>query len=159
MNEMNDGRGRRRERETEIGVRSFWRERENGARGGEEVASSRRAKMKTQMTTRMTTMDGSFESSKSRRGREPRRGRGGVMTTVMVLIVAWCVGVMVEGTRANVDGAVGDATCDVEEVERANEAQLHSILSELTNTTYFRLFQVDLKRTCKFWGRDEGREG
>ena len=79
------------------------------------------------------------------------------MTMVMVLIVAWCVGVMVEGTRANVDGAVGDATCDVEEVERANEAQLHSILSELTNTTYFRLFQVDLKRTCKFWGRDEGR--
>ena len=40
----------------------------------------------------------------------------------------------------------------MEEVERANEAQLHSILSELTNTTYFRLFQVDLKRTCKFWG-------
>ena len=31
------------------------------------------------------------------------------MTMVMVLIVAWCVGVMVEGTRANVDGAVGGA--------------------------------------------------
>ena len=48
---------------------------------------------------------------------------------------------------------MGDAACDVEDVENANEAQLHSILNELTNTTYFRLFQVDLKRTCKFWGK------
>ena len=46
-------------------------------------------------------------------------------------------------SRDAVRGAVGDASCDVEDVEGANEAQLHSILSELTNTTYFRLFQVD----------------
>ena len=61
-------------------------------------------------------------------------------------------------SRDAVRGAVGDASCDVEDVEGANEAQLHSILSELTNTTYFRLFQVDLKRTCKFWKATEGAE-
>lgn len=55
-------------------------------------------------------------------------------------------------SRGRLRGSVGDAACDVEDVENANEAQLHSILHELTNTTYFRLFQVDLKRTCKFWG-------
>ena len=36
----------------------------------------------------------------------------------------------------------GDAA-GVEEVQSANEHQLHEILGELTNTTYFRLFQVD----------------
>ena len=56
-------------------------------------------------------------------------------------------------SSSSLHGAVGDAACDVEDVENANEAQLHSILNELTNTTYFRLFQVDLKRTCKFWGK------
>jgi hypothetical protein len=52
-------------------------------------------------------------------------------------------------------GAVGDARCNVEEVQSANEHQLHEILSELTNTTYFRLFQVDLNRPCKFWRKPE----
>ena len=55
-------------------------------------------------------------------------------------------------------GEVGDAKCNVEEVEAANERQLHGLLSELTNTTYFRLFQVDLNRKCKFWNRDMVRE-
>ena len=52
-------------------------------------------------------------------------------------------------------GAVGDARCNVEEVQSANEHQLHEILGELTNTTYFRLFQVDLNRPCKFWRKPE----
>ena len=54
-----------------------------------------------------------------------------------------------------VRGEVGDAACNVEEVETANEQQLHEILAELTNTTYFRLFQVDLSRKCKFWNKNK----
>jgi len=118
-----------------------------------------------------TTMETSVRATAATRARGRRRGRTRWTVVVMVAIVA-SVAVLARGTRANVDGrdatggdgarargvagAVGDAACDVEEVERANEAQLHSILSELTNTTYFRLFQVDLKRTCKFWGSDDG---
>ena len=82
-----------------------------------------------------------------------RCGLGVVLTLVVMMMT------VVVGTRAAVDfelgGSVGDASCDVKDVEGANEAQLHSILSELTNTTFFRLFQVDLKRKCKFWGKGE----
>ena len=55
-------------------------------------------------------------------------------------------------------GEVGDAACNVEEVETANEQQLHEILAELTNTTYFRLFPVDLSRKCKFWNKQKVRD-
>uniref|UniRef100_A0A7S4L0X3 Cytochrome b5 heme-binding domain-containing protein n=1 Tax=Guillardia theta TaxID=55529 RepID=A0A7S4L0X3_GUITH len=48
-------------------------------------------------------------------------------------------------------GPVDDAQCDVEAVEKANSQQLHSILSELVNTTYFRLLQINLEGKCKFW--------
>ena len=51
-----------------------------------------------------------------------------------------------------------DAACNVEEVETANEQQLHEILAELTNTTYFRLFPVDLSRKCKFWNKQKVRD-
>jgi hypothetical protein len=34
---------------------------------------------------------------------------------------------------------------------------LHEILAELTNTTYFRLFPVDLSRKCKFWNKQKVR--
>ena len=33
------------------------------------------------------------------------------------------------------------------------------ILAELTNTTYFRLFQVDLNRPCKFWNKPDAEAG
>eukprot|EP01062_Namystynia_karyoxenos_P070728 TRINITY_DN6609_c0_g1_i1.p1 TRINITY_DN6609_c0_g1~~TRINITY_DN6609_c0_g1_i1.p1 ORF type:complete len:1174 (+),score=354.62 TRINITY_DN6609_c0_g1_i1:114-3635(+) len=46
--------------------------------------------------------------------------------------------------------------CDVEAVELANSRQLNSILEELTNTTYFRLFRVDLNRPCPFWKETAG---
>eukprot|EP00740_Mantoniella_antarctica_P008721 CAMPEP_0181370030 /NCGR_PEP_ID=MMETSP1106-20121128/13157_1 /TAXON_ID=81844 /ORGANISM="Mantoniella antarctica, Strain SL-175" /LENGTH=134 /DNA_ID=CAMNT_0023486693 /DNA_START=246 /DNA_END=646 /DNA_ORIENTATION=+ len=55
-------------------------------------------------------------------------------------------------------GEVGDARCNVEEVELANEQQLSQILRELTDTTYFRLFQVDLNRKCKFWNKTQEDE-
>ena len=39
-------------------------------------------------------------------------------------------------------GSLGDANCNVEAVEFANSAQLSSILTQLLNSTYFRLFKV-----------------
>ena len=39
-------------------------------------------------------------------------------------------------------GPVDDVRCDVEAVEEANSEQLYAILHELTNTSYFRLMQV-----------------
>lgn len=47
-------------------------------------------------------------------------------------------------------GPVGDAMCDSEAVERANSEQLHSILQEITNATFFRLWRVDLHAVCPF---------
>ena len=38
-------------------------------------------------------------------------------------------------------GPLEDAKCNVENVESANSEQLNSLLMELTNTTYFRLFK------------------
>lgn len=49
----------------------------------------------------------------------------------------------------------GSHSCDVQTVQEANAAQLHSILSELANTTYFRLFRVNLDQKCKFWKNGE----
>jgi ERO1-like protein alpha len=50
-------------------------------------------------------------------------------------------------------GPLEDARCDVEAVEIANNKQLYSIVEELVNTTYFRLFQINLDKKCKFWAK------
>jgi ERO1-like protein alpha len=78
------------------------------------------------------------------------------LVTLMCLLSlasAAAVPILPQWTPLPVTGEVGDAKCNVEEVESANEQQLHEILRELTNTTYFRLFQVDLSRKCKFWNK------
>ena len=75
----------------------------------------------------------------------------------MCLCVVSVAAVLPQWTPLPVTGEVGDAKCNVEEVESANEHQLHEILNELTNTTYFRLFQVDLSRKCKFWNKPQVR--
>ena len=41
-----------------------------------------------------------------------------------------------------------ESACTVEELEYANDAQLHAILQELVNTTFFRTFLVDLDHGC-----------
>lgn len=52
-----------------------------------------------------------------------------------------------------VGGQVDGTKCEVEAVQRANSAQLHSILEELANTTYFRLVRVAMDEDCAFtWG-------
>jgi hypothetical protein len=40
------------------------------------------------------------------------------------------------------------------QVEKANTVQLYGILEELSNTTYFRLFQINLDGKCKFWAKN-----
>jgi hypothetical protein len=45
-------------------------------------------------------------------------------------------------------GPIEDATCDVEQIEQANDSQLHVILRELMTTSFFRSFAVDLDQTC-----------
>ena len=45
-------------------------------------------------------------------------------------------------------GPIDDATCNIEELEMANDSQLHCILSDLVQTAFFRQFVVDLDHTC-----------
>eukprot|EP00912_Choanoflagellata_sp_UC4_P001576 UC4_evm1s999 len=51
-------------------------------------------------------------------------------------------------------GKIDDASCDVDAVEKANDLFLFSLLDELSNTTYFRLFKVDMSRKCRFFGKE-----
>lgn len=47
-------------------------------------------------------------------------------------------------------------SCDVDTVQTANAHQLHPILQDLVNTTFFRLFRVNLKHpSCPFWPSPE----
>jgi hypothetical protein len=48
-------------------------------------------------------------------------------------------------------GPLQDTQCDVESVEDANKAQLHAILHQLMNTTYFRLARINMDQECMFW--------
>ena len=42
----------------------------------------------------------------------------------------------------------GDMQCNVEDLEKANDAQLFEILNELKSTSFFKSFVVDLDQTC-----------
>eukprot|EP00471_Norrisiella_sphaerica_P001622 CAMPEP_0184483904 /NCGR_PEP_ID=MMETSP0113_2-20130426/5582_1 /TAXON_ID=91329 /ORGANISM="Norrisiella sphaerica, Strain BC52" /LENGTH=1180 /DNA_ID=CAMNT_0026864573 /DNA_START=183 /DNA_END=3725 /DNA_ORIENTATION=- len=50
-------------------------------------------------------------------------------------------------------GPLDDAKCNVEAVDTANNVQLACILSDLMDTTFFRLFTVDLDRDCPFFNK------
>lgn len=52
-------------------------------------------------------------------------------------------------------GPVVDAQCNLETVENANSAQLHALLTELSETTFMRLIRVNLEGKCKYWGAAE----
>lgn len=45
-------------------------------------------------------------------------------------------------------GPIDDATCNVEQLEEANDSQLFTILEDLKETTFFRNFAVDLDAKC-----------
>mmetsp|Transcript_120085 Transcript_120085/g.299554 ORF Transcript_120085/g.299554 Transcript_120085/m.299554 type:complete len:1223 (-) Transcript_120085:541-4209(-) len=50
--------------------------------------------------------------------------------------------------------------CDIDAVQEANIRQLHPILHDLVNTTFFRLFRVNLKNpSCPFWKSPEKTHG
>ncbi|KAF4678287.1 fumarate reductase [Perkinsus chesapeaki] len=96
---------------------------------------------------------------------ESTRGAGCIslaVRTVLALMVMLLIGVAfgeeVLDTPSGrpislVKGPVDGTKCEVEAVQRANSAQLHSILEELANTTYFRLVRVAMDDDCPFtWG-------
>jgi hypothetical protein len=45
-------------------------------------------------------------------------------------------------------GDIDDTECNIEDLERANDSQLHTIFQELQQTTFFRSFIVDLDHKC-----------
>ena len=51
-------------------------------------------------------------------------------------------------------GPIDDASCNVEQLEYANDSQLYTILHELKNTAFFRNFAIDLDTLCPLhtWG-------
>jgi flavocytochrome c len=52
---------------------------------------------------------------------------------------------------------IEDAKCNVEDLEQANDSQLHSILHDITRTAFFRTFHVDLERKCPLrqWRKED----
>jgi len=57
------------------------------------------------------------------------------------------------GSYESSPGNLGDLSqaCNVDSVQAANMAQLHPILHDLVNTTFFRLFRVGKTPKCSFW--------
>merc|ERR1719158_1694271 len=45
-----------------------------------------------------------------------------------------------------------DVTCNLEEIDKANTEQLHVLLQELSETTYFRLIRVNMEGKCQYFG-------
>ena len=56
-------------------------------------------------------------------------------------------------------GPIEDASCDVEQLEQANDSQLHVILHELMTSTFFRSFAVDLDQRCPLARWNDGGAG
>jgi len=56
-------------------------------------------------------------------------------------------------------GPLVDAQCNLETVETANQAQLHALLTELSESTFFRLIRVNnMDGRCMYWGKSEPKE-
>eukprot|EP00930_Biecheleria_cincta_P084104 TRINITY_DN73595_c0_g1_i1.p1 TRINITY_DN73595_c0_g1~~TRINITY_DN73595_c0_g1_i1.p1 ORF type:complete len:1181 (+),score=280.85 TRINITY_DN73595_c0_g1_i1:35-3544(+) len=77
-------------------------------------------------------------------------------------LAAWCTAAISAALHdvLHLDGSatLDDVaqTCNVDAVQVANIRQLHPILHDLVNTTFFRLFRVNLKNpSCPFWGQPE----
>ena len=55
-------------------------------------------------------------------------------------------------------GSLEDTKCNVEVVQEANAAQLSSIFGALLNSTFFRLFRVDVEQRCEFFQKEKPEE-
>jgi flavocytochrome c len=65
-----------------------------------------------------------------------------------------------EGSDGGLDIVLGGDldlahSCDADSVQAANMAQLHPILHDLVNTTFFRMFRVAKTPKCSFWKAPE----
>jgi ERO1-like protein beta len=47
-------------------------------------------------------------------------------------------------------GLIPDASCQIETIDQVH-SKLHPILQNLTKTTFFKYFKVNLYRKCPFW--------
>lgn len=58
-------------------------------------------------------------------------------------------------------GDIDDTQCNIEDLEHANDSQLHAIFRELQQTNFFRSFVVDLERKCPLshWNTAKGGSG
>ena len=56
-------------------------------------------------------------------------------------------------------GAIDDAHCSSEDLERANDSQLNAIFRELQQTNFFKTFVVDLDARCPLSDKEEEGEG
>jgi len=84
-----------------------------------------------------------------------RRG-GHLAATVFLVYIVACLSdyPSFNDSATNVvpfEGAIEGATCRIEQLEYANDSQLHSILHDLTRTNFFKMFTVELQRKCPFW--------
>ena len=59
---------------------------------------------------------------------------------------------------ATLSGPLEDAQCNVETVEEANNAQLYALLSELSESAFFRLIKVNMDGKCPYWGGPEAED-
>ena len=55
-------------------------------------------------------------------------------------------------------GSLEDTKCNVEVVQEANAVQLASIFGALLNSTFFRLFRVDVEQRCNFFQTEKPEE-
>ena len=51
----------------------------------------------------------------------------------------------------SISGKVGDCSCEFDSVNRAASDFFLPILRNLTETTYFKYFAVDMHSPCPFW--------
>eukprot|EP01124_Arcella_intermedia_P014605 TRINITY_DN2111_c0_g1_i2.p1 TRINITY_DN2111_c0_g1~~TRINITY_DN2111_c0_g1_i2.p1 ORF type:complete len:228 (+),score=44.12 TRINITY_DN2111_c0_g1_i2:111-794(+) len=73
----------------------------------------------------------------------------------MIKHFVWVCIYLVAVSSLELNGGIVDTQCTVELVHSANSKQLHSILQSLTDTTFFRLYQVNTNRECPFWKAKE----
>ncbi len=91
------------------------------------------------------------------RGRGGHAPRAALLSLCALCLLAECGSITWDVEHALAckapTGQLDDAQCDVHAVESANSKQLHNILEELSNTTYFRLMHINLDGKCRFFNQ------
>jgi len=76
-----------------------------------------------------------------------------VSSLLIVCFFSYLVLLLAQRSKvAELNGIIDDCCCDVQSVDQSLEQEhLHSILSVLVNTTFFRYFKVNYYKDCPFW--------